>query len=76
MKVFPMLLADAAPQTCPEFPFLLGNRRNRHGMNSWLNELPGLHPSGKRNVVFVHPDDAAALDIGDGDTVRVTSVVG
>lgn len=70
------LLADAAPQTCPEFPFLLGNRRNRHGMNSWLNELPGLHPSGKRNVVFVHPDDAAALDIGDGDTVRVTSAVG
>ncbi|MDZ7885997.1 MAG: molybdopterin-dependent oxidoreductase [Mycobacterium sp.] len=70
------LLADAAPDTSPEFPFLLGNRRNRHGMNSWLNELPGLHPSGRRNVVFIHPDDAAALGIGDGDTVRVTSAVG
>ncbi|ANE79655.1 formate dehydrogenase [Mycobacterium adipatum] len=70
------LLADAGPGLTPEFPFLLGNRRNRHAMNSWLNELPGLHPSGKRNVVFVHPDDAAALGIGDGDTVRVTSAIG
>jgi formate dehydrogenase len=45
-------------------------------MNSWLNELPGLHPAGKRNVVFVHPDDAATLGIDDGDTVRVFSAVG
>lgn len=70
------LLAAAGPEPVPEFPFLLGNRRNRHAMNSWLNELPGLHPSGKRNVVFVHPEDAAALDIGEGDTVRVYSAVG
>ena len=45
-------------------------------MNSWLNELPGLHPSGKRNVVVIHPDDAAALGISDGDRVRVSSPVG
>ena len=47
-----------APQS---YPFQLANRRNRHSMNSWLNELPGLHPSGKRNEVVIHPDDAAAL---------------
>ena len=33
-------------------------------MNSWLNELPGLHPSGKKNEVVINPDDAAALGIG------------
>lgn len=70
------LLASAGPEASPEFPFLLGNRRNRHAMNSWLNELPGLHPAGKHNVVFVHPEDAAALGIGEGDTVRVFSAVG
>jgi formate dehydrogenase len=70
------LLASAGPQANAEFPFLLGNRRNRHAMNSWLNELPGLHPAGKHNVVFVHPEDAAALGISDGDTVRVFSAVG
>jgi formate dehydrogenase len=45
-------------------------------MNSWLNELPGLHPSGKRNEVLINPADAAALGIGDGDRVRVFSPVG
>lgn len=44
-------------------------------MNSWLNELAGLHPSGKRNDVIINPEDAAALGIADGDTVRVFSEV-
>jgi formate dehydrogenase len=45
-------------------------------MNSWLNELPGLHPGGKGNAVVINPLDAAALSIGDGDLVRVFSPVG
>ena len=45
-------------------------------MNSWLNELPGLHPSGKRNEVAINPKDAAELGITDGDQVRVFSSVG
>jgi formate dehydrogenase len=45
-------------------------------MNSWLNELPGLHPSGKRSEVVIHPDDAAALGISEGDRVKVFSPVG
>ena len=28
-------------------------------MNSWLNELPGLHPAGKHNEVLINPVDAA-----------------
>lgn len=70
------LLGAAGPETTAAFPFLLGNRRSRHAMNSWLNELPGLHPAGKRNVAVIHPDDAAALGIEDGDSVRVFSSVG
>lgn len=68
----------AAPEAvAPEgFPFLLGNRRRRHSMNSWLNELPGLHPGGKGNEVLLHPEDAAALGIAAGDRVRVSSPVG
>ena len=45
-------------------------------MNSWLNELPGVHPSGKGTDVVIHPDDARRLGIADGDRVRVTSRIG
>ena len=50
----------ARPVAPAGYPFQLGNRRNRHSMNSWLNELPGLHPSGKGNEVVITPADAAA----------------
>ena len=70
------LLAEPPPAAPDGYPFQLSNRRNRHSMNSWLNELPGLHPAGKRNEVLINPDDAAALGIGDGDRVRVFSEVG
>jgi formate dehydrogenase len=45
-------------------------------MNSWLNDLPGLHPSGKGSDVVIHPEDARAIGITDGDRVRVSSRVG
>jgi formate dehydrogenase len=70
------LLAEPRPEAPADYPFQLANRRNRHSMNSWLNELPGLHPSGKHNEVVIHPDDAAALGINDGDRVKVFSPVG
>ncbi|QZT55580.1 molybdopterin-containing oxidoreductase family protein [Mycolicibacterium austroafricanum] len=70
------LLAEPVPQPPSGYPFQLANRRNRHSMNSWLNDLPGLHPSGKGSEVVIHPDDAARLGIRDGDRVRVSSPVG
>lgn len=70
------LLATASPAAPEGLPFQLGNRRHRHSMNSWLNELPGLHPSGRTNEVLIHPDDAAPLGIADGDRVRVFSTIG
>ncbi|GFG51546.1 formate dehydrogenase [Mycolicibacterium agri] len=70
------LLAEPHPVAPSDYPFQLANRRNRHSMNSWLNELPGLHPSGKKNEVVINPADAATLGLGDGDRVRVFSAVG
>ncbi|EHB56446.1 Nitrate reductase [Mycolicibacterium rhodesiae JS60] len=70
------LLASPHPQAPASYPFMLASRRNRHSMNSWLNEIPGLHPSGKRNEVVIHPDDAARYGIETGDRVRVSSPVG
>jgi formate dehydrogenase len=70
-------LLAAPPASAPSgYPFQVGNRRHRHSMNSFLNELPGLHPGGKGSVVLIHPADAADLGIGDGDLVRVSSPVG
>ncbi len=70
-------LLDATGPVAPQrYPFQLGNQRHRHSMNSWLNELPGLHPAGKHNEVLINPVDAADLGIGDGDRVRVFSSVG
>jgi formate dehydrogenase len=70
------LLAATVPVAPERHPFQLGNRRHRHSMNSWLNELPGLHPAGKHNAVLINPDDAAALGIADGNRVRVFSRIG
>jgi formate dehydrogenase len=70
------LLSGPPPAVPDGYPFQLGNRRHRHSMNSWLNELPGLHPSGKRHEVVIHPDDAARLGVTTGDRVRVFSPVG
>lgn len=70
------LLAAPAPAAPADFPFQIGNRRHRHSMNSFLNDLPGLHPGGKGSVVLIHPADAAELDISDGDVVSVYSTVG
>ena len=70
------LLNELRPAAPESYPFQLGNRRNRHSMNSWLNELPGLHRSGKCNKALINPKDAAGLGIVDGDRVRVFSPVG
>ncbi|MGE2722939.1 molybdopterin-containing oxidoreductase family protein [Mycolicibacterium celeriflavum] len=70
------LLADPRPAAPVGYPFQLANRRHRHSMNSWLNELPGLHPAGKGNDVVIHPKDAADLGVSEGDLVKVFSPVG
>ncbi len=70
------LLAGPPPSPPAGYPLQLANRRRRHSMNSWINELPGLHPGGKGTDVIIHPDDAQRLGITDGDLVQVSSPVG
>lgn len=70
------LMAQPSPHAPPDQPLLLVGRRHRHSMNSWLNDLPGLHPGGKGNDVVLNPLDAEALGISDGDRVRLFSGVG
>ncbi len=70
------LLAEPHPNAPEGLPFQLANSRRRHSMNSWLNDIPGLHPSGKDNRAVINPKDAVALGITDGDRVRVFSPIG
>src|SRR3546814_11894156 len=55
---------------------LMVNRRVRESMNSWLNETPGLFEQHRNNALEMHPDDADALDLQDGQWARVSSATG
>jgi formate dehydrogenase len=68
-------LAAAPPGAPAGFPLMLSNRRHHDSMNSWLNELPGLHKHRRDSVVEIHPDDAGPLGVVSGDVVRVASPV-
>lgn len=63
-------------RTSTAFPMLMINRRTRESMNSWLNETPSLFEQQRQNSVEMHPDDAAALGLDDGQWARVSSAVG
>lgn len=55
------------------YPMILVNKRDRESMNSWLNEVPGMHQIQRDIGVDVHPQDAAELGLIEGQRVRVTS---
>ena len=57
-------------------PFVMTGARSLHQMNSWLTELPSAQKREQENRCEIHPDDASALGIADGDRVRVRSEVG
>jgi anaerobic selenocysteine-containing dehydrogenase len=56
-----------------EYPFRLATSPARTFLNSTFNETPGSVKREGRPTVFVHPHDLAALDITDGDKVRIGS---
>jgi formate dehydrogenase len=83
VHVAPAPLLEAArsalaspPVVSEELPLLLVNKRTREAMNSWLNESPGVHRPARENVAEIHPDDARAAGVADGDVVRIRSSVG
>lgn len=56
-----------------KYPFRLATSPARGFLNSTFNETPTSIAQEKRPTVLIHPDDAAALVIGDGDCVILGS---
>jgi anaerobic selenocysteine-containing dehydrogenase len=52
-------------------PFRLATSPARNFLNSTFTETPGAIAREKRPEVMIHPADAAAADIGDGDEVVI-----
>ena len=50
------------------------SRRDNSMHNSWYQNVPGLkRGKQKRNVLYIHPDDAKTRDVLSGDSVRVSN---
>ena len=60
----------------PVFDLLLVGRRHLRSNNSWMHNSERLTKGRNRFTVQVHPDDAAARGLADGDLARVSSMVG
>jgi anaerobic selenocysteine-containing dehydrogenase len=54
---------------------LIGRRQLRSN-NSWMHNSARLMKGGDRCTALLHPDDAGARGLGDGDQVRVVSRIG
>jgi formate dehydrogenase len=67
--------ADAAGEDAA-FPLRLIGMRELRSHNSWMHNAPLLLRGGRVHALRVHPGDAAALGLEDGETARVTSKSG
>ncbi len=56
--------------------FLLIGRRDVRSNNSWMHNSQRLIKGKNRCTMLIHPDDAKALNLKDGDMAEVTSQVG
>ena len=51
--------------------------REMRSQNSWMHNSPTLMKGrNRRHAARIHPGDAAAAGVADGDTVRLTSAAG
>ena len=80
----PLFLADlgrarralAAAPVAAGNQLLLISRRELRSNNSWMHNLPRLIKGRNRCTLQMHPDDAAARQLADGQPVRMRSRVG
>jgi anaerobic selenocysteine-containing dehydrogenase len=56
-----------------EYPFRLVTSPARSFLNSSFTETPGSITREKRPELMIHPDDAAMLDVEEGELVRIAS---
>lgn len=69
------LFAEQAAE--PPGQLRLIGKRDPYMLNSWYGNLPKLKAQGRdHNPLFMHPDDARARRIADGDPVRVANRFG
>jgi anaerobic selenocysteine-containing dehydrogenase len=61
----------SAPERARRFPLAFISPPAHHFLNSTFSAQPTLMRRESEPVLFVHPDDAAARGIDDGDTARV-----
>ncbi|MBX7431548.1 molybdopterin-dependent oxidoreductase [Mycobacterium sp. Y57] len=57
----------------PQFPLMAIGMREMRSQNSWMHNSPTLMKGDRRHRARINPVDAAAAQLSDGDTVRVTS---
>ncbi|MEW5809068.1 MAG: molybdopterin-dependent oxidoreductase [Actinomycetota bacterium] len=69
-------LRDGDREASDGYDLQLIGRRQLRSNNSWLHNVPSMTGGSNRCTVLMHPDDAAARGLTDGDTVRVSSAVG
>ncbi len=59
-----------------EFPFQLIGRRQLRSNNSWMHNSKRLVKGRDRCTLLIHPNDAASLNLENGQEVKVSSRVG
>ena len=64
---------DAHPEG---YPLLMIGMREPRSENSWMHNSPLLMRGERRHHALMHVDDAAGLQIADGDVVRISSPYG
>jgi formate dehydrogenase len=78
----PAILAElrrldaAGHEDDPERPLRLIGLRELRSHNSWMHNAELLMRGGRTHALRVHPDDAEAHGLADGDTARVASKSG
>ena len=59
-----------------ERPYRLIGMREVRSHNSWMHNAPRLMPDSRRHLLRIHPADAEALGLVEGDEARITSRAG
>ncbi|MFD6452407.1 molybdopterin oxidoreductase family protein [Nocardia sp. NPDC060220] len=70
------VLDDATGVAEPGYDLQLIGRRHLRSNNSWLHNIPSMVKGRDRCTVLIHPDDAAARGLADGDPATIESPVG
>jgi formate dehydrogenase len=60
----------------PQFPLRLIGLRELRSHNSWMHNVEKLMQGGREHAARVHPDDAAACGLEDGERCRIVSAAG